>query len=194
VRLDPYHLALADELNRTHNVMLPYRNNETHITMLRNRRIGFQQHTANAYVIADRLKPRNCVAERKLHLDRIAYRETTVLAFLLIRWPANVVGFSHNLCCFRWADLYVDTALTPPLEYEGAVSERTIGWSCTSGTNLSFRGVIAWGDSTPQAHSRQHSRRYSRSGSGAFAGGPPCDQLAPEHLLFHWVGLQVQRG
>ena len=100
--LDPDHLALTDELNGANNVMFPYRHNETHITMLRNRRIGFQQHTAEAYVIADGLKPRNCVAERKLHLDGIADGETTVLAFWLIRWPANVVGSSHNLCCFRW--------------------------------------------------------------------------------------------
>ena len=60
--LDPDHLALTDELNGANTVMFPYRHNETHITMLRNRRISLQQQTAEAYVIADGLEPRNCVA------------------------------------------------------------------------------------------------------------------------------------
>jgi len=67
VRLNPYHLALADELNRTDNAVFLYGHSETHITMLRKRRIGFQQHTADAYVIADGSKPRKGVAGRKLH-------------------------------------------------------------------------------------------------------------------------------
>ena len=59
MRLDPYHLALANDLNRTHNSMFRYRHDETHIAMLRKRRIGFQQHTADAYVIADGSKLRD---------------------------------------------------------------------------------------------------------------------------------------
>jgi len=111
VRLDPYHLALADYLNRTNNPMFRYGHDETHIAMLRKRRIGFQQHTADAYVIADGVNPRKGVARRKLHLDRIAYGETTVPALRLKRWVGHIVRFSHTFVPSAEADLHVDRRL-----------------------------------------------------------------------------------
>jgi hypothetical protein len=152
VRFDPYHLALADDLNRTHNSVYLHRHNETHITMLRKGRIGFQQYTADAYVIADGLNPRKGVARRKLHLDGIAYGETTVLAFWLV-WPANVVGFSHNLCLLPLGRSNMFTlSLTPPPEYEGALSERTVGWTHSSDIYF-FREVAMGLNITLQAQS-----------------------------------------
>jgi len=123
VRLDPYHLALADYLNRTDNPMFRYRHNETHITMLRKRCIGFQQHTADAYVIADGVNPRK-VARRKLHLDGIAYGETTVPALRLNRWVGHVVRFSHTFVPSAEADLHVDRWLNiPTTALRGTVCE-----------------------------------------------------------------------
>ena len=83
MRLDPYHLALADDLHRTDDLVFRYRHHETHIAMLRKRRIGFQQHTADADVVADRVNPRKGLARSKLHLNGITYRETTVPALRL---------------------------------------------------------------------------------------------------------------
>jgi hypothetical protein len=114
MRFHPNHFAFPGELNGTNDMMLRHSQCKNHIAVLGNRSVSLQQNSAEADIVADGLKLRNCVGERKLHLDRIAYGETTVLAFRLIRWPANVVGFSHSLCCFRWGDLYVDTFLNAP--------------------------------------------------------------------------------
>jgi len=124
VRLDPYHLALADYLNRTDNPMFRYRQNETHITMLRKRCIGFQQHTADADVVTHCVNPGNGVARSKLYLNGITYRETTVPTLRLKRWAGDVFGFSHTFVPSAEADLHVDRWLNiPTTALRGTVCE-----------------------------------------------------------------------
>ena len=72
MRLDPHDFTLTPDLSRTNNRVFPYRHRETHITMLRNCRIGLQEDASNAYVIADGSKLRNCVPEINLYLDWVA--------------------------------------------------------------------------------------------------------------------------
>jgi hypothetical protein len=83
MRLDPYYLTLTDDLHGANDLVFRHRHHETHIAMLRKGRIGFQQYTADADVVADRVNPRNGLARSKLYLNGITYRETTVLALRL---------------------------------------------------------------------------------------------------------------
>src|SRR4029077_10007107 len=109
----------ADDLNTTHNSMFRYRHDETHIAMLRKRRIGFQQQNADAYVVADGVNSRKGIARNKLHLDGIAYRETTVLALRLKRWAGHVVGFSHTFVPSARPTCMLTDGLTPHQSTKG---------------------------------------------------------------------------
>ena len=66
MRLDPDYFALASDLNTTDNAVLGHRQDETHIAVFWKRRIRFQQHPADAYVIAYRMYSGKS-ARRKRH-------------------------------------------------------------------------------------------------------------------------------
>jgi hypothetical protein len=63
MRLHSHNLTLTRDLSRANDIVSPHGHNETHIRMVRNGCIGFQEDAAEAYVIADGPKLRTRVSE-----------------------------------------------------------------------------------------------------------------------------------
>lgn len=130
VRLDSHNLTLADDLGGANDVVSQNSHDEFYVTMLRNRTISFQENTADTYVLADGSKLRNRVSEIKLHADRVAKTESTILAYFRTRLSARISPFRHksffgefSIDRYTIRDLRQVRKSTPPARKFGQTSD-----------------------------------------------------------------------